>query len=396
MGGRSIPLAGMALALITGGMLLASGASPVAVAATLAVWIFSFWLTAQPPAPVRREEPDAMQVTRSGMRDLIEHSGLPLLMLDGNRIIAANAAAREAMGAHIVGQDARVAFRHPAAVDILGRPDGGSATVQGLTGPGSIWQMSRTAIDARYFLVELVNRSAEADISRAHTDFVANASHELRTPLAAIIGYMETLEDEGEAADPAQARRFYGIVLREARRLQALVDDLMSLSRVEAEKHDPPREKLELAELVSIAASDGAGPARRERLELHLPRTPVMVRGDARQLEQLVRNLVDNACKYGAPETPVRVTLAAGERDQAVLTVRDQGEGIAAEHIPHLTRRFYRTDPGRSRAAGGTGLGLAIVKHIVERHRGRLDIASKPGEGTTVTVRLPLVVEERD
>jgi two-component system phosphate regulon sensor histidine kinase PhoR len=159
---------------------------------------------------------------------------------------------------------------------------------------------------------------------------------------------------------------------------------------VEAEKHDHPRDEIELAALVQQAARDGAGPGRLERLDLLRSGEKLVVRGDRKQLEQLVRNLVDNALKYGAPETGVTIGVDRGERDMAVLTVRDRGEGIAPEHIPHLTRRFYRTDPGRSRAAGGTGLGLAIVKHIVERHRGRLDIASTPGEGTTVTVRLPL------
>ncbi len=331
-----------------------------------------------------------MQLTTTGMRDLIEHSGLPMFMLDGSRIIIANAAAREEMGAHVLGQDARVAFRHPAAVDLLAREGGGSASVQGLTGPKSSWQMTRQPIDERYSLIELVNRTLEADISRAHTDFVANASHELRTPLASIIGYMETLVDDEDAIDRKRAHRFHTIVLQEARRLQNLVSDLMSLSRVEAEKHDQPREQVDLGLLVLQAARDGAGPERLERLELVPPPDKLVVRGDQNQLEQLVRNLVDNALKYGEADSAVTVSQARGERDMAVLTVQDRGEGIAPEHIPHLTRRFYRTDPGRSRAAGGTGLGLAIVKHIVERHRGRLDIASKLGAGTTVTVRLPL------
>lgn len=394
MDGRTIPASGIVLALIAGAVMVIAGANAWLAGAVVLVWIVSFWLTAEPPAPVKREEPDTMQMTRSGMESLIEHSGLPVLMADGHRIITANAAAREAIGSHIIGQDARVAFRHPAAVDVLGRPDGGSATVQGLTGPRSIWQMSRQPIDSRYYLIELVNRSAEVDISRAHTDFVANASHELRTPLSSIIGYVETLVDEGEDLPPPQRAKFLATVLREAKRLQSLVEDLMSLSQVEAEKHDPPRERLALGPLVMLAARDGAGPNRQDRLELEVPEGDLSVRGDRKQLEQLVRNLVDNALKYGAADQPVTVSLATGQRDMALLTVRDRGEGIAAEHIPHLTRRFYRTDPGRSRAAGGTGLGLAIVKHIAERHRGRLDIESKLGEGTLVTVRLPLVIEE--
>jgi two-component system phosphate regulon sensor histidine kinase PhoR len=241
-------------------------------------------------------------------------------------------------------------------------------------------------------VVELINHTAEADISRAHTDFVANASHELRTPLASIIGYVETLSEENDSSDAATRAKFLGTIRREARRLQSLVEDLMSLSRIEAEKHDQPAERVDLSSLVERAARDAAGPEHAERVILHCSRD-VTVRGDPQQLEQLVRNLVDNALKYGAPDAAVDVTLDVSEVGEARLTVTDRGEGIAAEHLPHLTRRFYRTDPGRSRASGGTGLGLAIVKHIVERHRGRLDIASKPGVGTTVTVRIALADE---
>ncbi len=386
-----IPWGRIAVAAAAGLLMLVAGAGWFVTLVVLVLWIGSIVLFPPEPETVVRQI-DGMQLTRDGMRELIEHSGIPLLVLDDSRIVIANAEAREVLGRHILGQDARVAFRHPAAIDLLGRRQGGSVTVQGLTGPRSSWQMSRQPIDGRYWLVELINRTAEADISRAHTDFVANASHELRTPLASIIGYVETLVEEGDKADPAMAAKFHETILRESKRLQSLVQDLMSLSRVEAEKHDQPRERVDLGPLVERAARDGAGPKRLERLKLELPAEPLIVRGDTDQLEQVVRNLVDNALKYGDPETPVEVSLARGERDMAVLAVRDHGEGIAPEHLPHLTRRFYRTDPGRSRAAGGTGLGLAIVKHIVERHRGRLDIASKLGEGTTVTIRLPMVL----
>lgn len=388
--GRHIPIAGIVIALATGAVMAFAGANAWLVGTAVLIWIGSFWLAAPPPTPAAPKPYEGMQLTTSGVRDLIEHSGLPMVLLDGNRIIIANAAAREVMGAHVLGQDARVAFRHPAAVDLLARPEGGSETIHGLTGPRSNWQVSRQPIDERYSLIELINRTAEADISRAHTDFVANASHELRTPLASIIGYMETLAEAKSAIDPERASRFHTTVLREARRLQALVSDLMSLSRVEAEKHDQPRDRIDLVTLIQQAARDGATPDRQDRLEFVVGAKKLMVRGDRNQLEQLVRNLVDNAFKYGSAESSVTVSAERGERGMAVIAVRDRGEGIAAEHIPHLTRRFYRTDPGRSRAAGGTGLGLAIVKHIVERHRGRLDIASKLGEGTTVTVALPL------
>ena len=381
------------MALATGAALLVAGFDPLVVIAVVLVWCASFWLSMPPPQAEPARPLDGVQLTQSGMSDLLEHSGLPMIMLDGNRIIVANKAAREAIGPHIIGQDARVAFRHPAAVDLLARAEGGSADVQGLTGPRSNWQMSRQLIDSRYSMVELINRTAEADISRAHTDFVANASHELRTPLASIIGYMETLTDAGEDLPRAQVDKFHATVLREARRLASLVDDLMSLSRVEAEKHDQPREIVELGQLVRQAARDGAGADRYDRLKFELCVDPLTVRGDRRQLEQLVRNLVDNALKYGAPGSDVTLSLQKTDRDMALFAVADQGEGIAPEHLPHLTRRFYRTDPSRSRAAGGTGLGLAIVKHIVERHRGRIDIASQIGKGTTVSVRIPLAAD---
>jgi len=388
--GRTLPVAGIALALVTGAVLAITGTSLQLVLAATVVWIASLWLATPPPQPAPPPPRDGVQLTPEGMRELIEHTGLPMLVLDGERIIVANAAAREALGRHVIGQDARVAFRHPEAVELLSRQGGGSASIQGLTGPRSSWQMTRQPFDERYSLVELINRTAEIDISRAHTDFVANASHELRTPLASIIGYVETLVDEGSDMDPKQANRFHSTVLREAKRLQDLVTDLMSLSQVEAEKHDQPTERLDLAALAQQAARDVAGADRLERLNLAPAPKKLMVRGDRSQLEQLVRNLVDNALKYGGPDSKVDVSVEEGEAAGVALTVRDHGEGIDAQHIPHLTRRFYRVDPSRSRAAGGTGLGLAIVKHIVERHRGQLDIASRKGEGTTVTVRLPL------
>ena len=387
---RPIPIAGIALALLTGAVLaLASTSLPIVLAAVL-VWIASLWLATPAPTQALPPRREGVELTPEGMGELIEHAGLPMLVLDGERILIANAAARDALGHHIVGQDARVAFRHPEAVELLSRQGRGSAWIPGLTGPRSSWQMARQPFDERYALVELVNRTAELDVSRAHTDFVANASHELRTPLASIIGYVETLVEEGANIDPKQANRFHGTVLREARRLQALVTDLMSLSQIEAEKHHQPGEQLDLGALVRHAARDAAGIERLDSLELPATSERLAVRGDRSQLEQLVRNLVENALKYGTPGSSVIVQLARDDGDHAILTVRDQGEGIDPEHIPHLTRRFYRIDPSRSRAAGGTGLGLAIVKHIVERHRGRLEIASRKGEGTTVTVRLPL------
>ncbi len=387
---RPFPWPGILLALAGCSVLATSGERPWLAGAVLLVWLGSLWLSSARPPSMAQSAPSG-PFTRDAVGDLIEHSGTPLLLTEKNRIAIANHAAREVLGGHIVGQDLRVALRHPEAIALTESGRSGSAVIQGLARRRDIWRISRQPLSEDMALIELINRTAEADISRAHTDFVANASHELRTPLASIIGYVETLsEEDGAESDPALRRKFLDTIRREARRLQNLVEDLMSLSRVEAEKHDQPIERVDLKLLIERAARDAAGSERIERLELACT-AGLVVRGDPQQLEQLVRNLVDNALKYGDPALPVTVALEPAEGSQARLSVTDRGEGIAPEHLPHLTRRFYRTDPGRSRASGGTGLGLAIVKHIVERHRGRLDIASKLGQGTTVTVRIPLL-----
>ncbi|MFM7404326.1 MAG: sensor histidine kinase [Erythrobacter sp.] len=385
---QNIPIAGILLAAVTFVALLLLGIDVVIAIAVLIVWIGSLLVAAgRPPEPPK---PDVKQrLTLDSIRELTENSANPLVITERNTISLANRAARKMLGPHIVGQDVRVALRQPEAISLLGQNRQGEAIVRGLVRRGDIWQISRQTIDERLAILEFINQTAEADISRAHTDFVANASHELRTPLAAILGYVETLQEGDSALDTPTARKFLGIIQREAQRLHSLVSDLMSLSRVEAEKHDLPTERIDLGSLVERAARDAAGPQRSERLRLDITSEPVVL-GDLQQLEQVVRNLVDNALKYGAADAPVQVMLDLGQADQARIAVVDQGEGIAPEQLPHLTRRFYRTDPGRSRASGGTGLGLAIVKHIVERHRGRLDITSELGRGTRVVVRLPL------
>lgn len=385
MKGLSLPLPSIFVALCASVLMFLGGAGFWMSLAVLVVWLATLWL-ARPEPVVQTLDRDDGSVSRQAMVELVEPFGLPVLMLDGQRIAAANAAAREELGAHIVGQDARVALRHPEAIDLLKKPQG-RALVRGLTGARSIWQVSRVPIDERFSLIEMVNRTAEADISRSHTDFVANASHELRTPLASIIGYIETLADPDAKVDEATAARFHATVLREARRLQSLVEDLMSLSRIEAEKHELPRDRIDLGQMVGSIASETAMTIGEGRVVVRADEGVVL--GDRQQLDQLVRNLIDNALKYGDPAQPVSVDLAV-HGSEAELVVTDSGEGIHPDHLPYLTRRFYRTDPGRSRAAGGTGLGLAIVKHIVERHRGKLDIASTLGVGTTVTVRIPL------
>ena len=387
MMGSPLPWPSVIVAAGTCAVMLVIGVYPVLAISVLIVWLGTLLLS-RPEPMIEVRVPDEGSVSRQAMVELVEPFSVPVLMLDNQRIAAANAAAREALGPHIVGQDARVALRHPEAITLLDKPQG-TVMVRGLTGARSIWQVRRVAIDQRYSLIEMVNRTAEADISRSHTDFVANASHELRTPLASIIGYIETLADPDAKVDAATAARFHNTVLRESRRLQSLVEDLMSLSRIEAEKHDLPREQIDLGMLAASIGSEVACTAGEDRILVKA--TDAVVTGDRQQLDQVIRNLIDNALKYGDPGQPISIAVER-EGNEAVFSVTDRGEGIHPDHIPYLTRRFYRTDPGRSRAAGGTGLGLAIVKHIVERHRGKLDITSKLGEGTTVTVRLALVM----
>jgi len=385
---KTIPVGGMLLALVTSLALLSLGLDVVAAGTVLLVWIGSLFVVAgRPPDVPQRtvEQPLGLD----SMRQLIESASTPLLVTERNKIAIANRAARRMMGQHMIGQDARVAFRQPEAISLLSSERNGKAIIRGLVRRQDIWQINRQRIDRDLAVIELINKTAEADISRAHTDFVANASHELRTPLASILGYVETLSESGDSLDSPTSQKFLGTIEREAQRLQSLISDLMSLSRVEAEKHDLPQDVLELEDVVKRAVSDAAGPHRVGRIEFELIDNP-SVHGDRQQLEQVVRNLVDNAFKYGSADKPVTVRLDLTPDGQARVAITDRGEGIAPEQIPHLTRRFYRTDPGRSRASGGTGLGLAIVKHIVERHRGRLDIDSHLGEGTRVAVRIPV------
>lgn len=386
--GQNFPIAGIILAFVTCAALLVLKFDAAITMAVLLVWIGSLLVAAgRPPEPPKVKVKQKLSL--EAISNLIENSSVPIMITDRNTITITNRAARQMLGPHVIGQDARVAFRQPEAISLLAQDRNGSVIIRGLVRRQDIWQVSRQAIDDKLAMLELINQTAEADISRAHTDFVANASHELRTPLAAILGYVETLQEGGDNLDTLTAHKFLGIIEREAKRLQSLISDLMSLSRVEAEKHDLPRELIDLAPLVERAAIDAAGSVNAERIAIVVHAHPC-VRGDLAQLEQVVRNLVDNAFKYGSSTDPVDVMLDLSRENEARITVADHGEGIAPEQIPHLTRRFYRTDPGRSRASGGTGLGLAIVKHIVERHRGRLDITSELKRGTTVIVRLPV------
>ncbi|MDP3906562.1 cell wall metabolism sensor histidine kinase WalK [Novosphingobium sp.] len=319
---------------------------------------------------------------------LLDHFETPALLISGGQVRFANAAAREVLGAHVIGQDPRIAIRDPKVVALLSQPNDGSVTVDGLSVRGSRWKVSCHVLDGGARLLVMDDLSVRVSVARAHADFVANASHELRTPLAAILGYVETLDDSKAGADEATRKRFLGIIRHEARRMQALIEDLMSLSRIEAVKHDAPTAPVDL---VALARECVGEVGERGKVTITTNTEAAQVAGDRGQLAQVVRNLIDNAIKYGKPGGDVAVMIEVTPAGRVALSVHDEGDGIAPEHLPRLTERFYRADASRSRAAGGTGLGLAIVKHIVERHRGRFDIASRSGEGTVATLILPLL-----
>ena len=329
---------------------------------------------------------------------LIEAVPEPVLAVTGlGRVLAANAHAKGVLPALKIGGNLALALRDPDVLDAVGRVLASGhreqvawrdrvpvervfdVTVAPLDSPG----------EERALLVTLRDVTESLRIERMRVDFVANASHELRTPLASLLGFVETLQ--GPAREDAGAReRFLAIMADQARRMARLIDDLLSLSRIEQNLHLRPGEAVDLA-LAARHVADTLGPMATESglvIAVDAPH-PMVVAGDRDELLRVAENLVENAIKYGASGQRIAVRVAA-QRRSAVLTVRDYGPGIAPEHLPRLTERFYRIDAGQSRAKGGTGLGLAIVKHIVARHRGRLQIDSDVGQGTLITVSIPL------
>lgn len=351
----------------------------------------------------------SMQVERLRRADraIIERLPDPLIVLGADRSIRrTNAAAKSAFGA-----DIQAALRNPslrAAIDRAFSPDSSGAETASVTLPvpvprdvhAVVISMNPPLSDGGHAVVVLSDRTRERALERMRADFIANASHELRTPLASMIGFVDTLL--GPAADdPPAQRRFLGIMAEQGARMNRLIDDLLSLSRIELVEHQPPSEPVDLAALLAriVAGFEPRLQARSIAVELTLAPDLQDVPGDADQLSQVAQNLLDNAIKYGRESGTVRIEAALAPvraggrfppRPGVLLTVADQGAGIEPPHLPRLTERFYRIDPGRSRDIGGTGLGLAIVKHIVSRHRGQLRIDSEVGVGTTISIWLPL------
>ncbi|HEY8063218.1 MAG TPA: ATP-binding protein [Methylosinus sp.] len=316
------------------------------------------------------------------------------------RIVAANRSARSVLPSLRPNDPLARSLRSPDVLDALDR------VLRGAQPEKVIW-LERLPVECWFevhiaplrlegyenaAVVSLRDLTESRRVERMRVDFVANASHELRTPLASLLGFVETLL--GPAHDDAKARdRFLTIMRDQAQRMSRLVDDLLSLSRIEQHLHLRPDTPVDLGILVAHIVDTLAPMAEDGGIELKLDiAEQVVAPGDRDELARVAENLIENAIKYGAG--PVEISLSPLGAS-AVFSVRDHGPGIPPEHLPRLTERFYRVDAGKSRAKGGTGLGLAIVKHIVARHRGRLAIDSAPGKGATFRVFLPLIDPEK-
>ena len=337
---------------------------------------------------------------------ILNATPLPQIAVDSKeRIVAANPPALALLGAGILSRHYVTALRQPALLDCIESVVSGrtaSAEAQYLSkdvSRESTYRVTVARIDAHPTPVSLATFIDTTDLQEAgqmRRDFVANVSHELRTPLTALMGFIETLR--GAARDDPEARdRFLEIMEREAGRMNRLVKDLLSLSRVESEERVRPRTPVDLSAIARTTVSSLNPLAEEAGAEIVLTGAdhPAPLKGDADQLAQVLSNLVENAIKYGGNGTRVTVEIDSIDHDASVrgpavlITVTDNGEGFDPVHIPRLTERFYRVDNHRSREMGGTGLGLAIVKHIVNRHRGRLRIESAPGLGSRFSITLP-------
>lgn len=325
----------------------------------------------------------------------------PLILFDGaGGVIHANRAAVEAFGVVDRGLPILLKFRAPEVQAAIGRVLAGAPSAV-------VDHADRIPVERAYritistveggsglFVLSFKDQSEARRIDRMRADFIANASHELRTPLASIAGFIETLRGPARNDDAAR-ERFLGIMHDQTGRMARLIDDLLSLSRIEMKPYLPPGARADVRQVVE-SVIDTLGPLARESgvvIERELADIPSVVRGDRDELFQVFQNLLENACKYGSRGGRVIVSSAledVGGKPGLAVTVRDFGPGIPADHIPRITERFYRVDVETSRAQKGTGLGLSIVKHILTRHNGRLTIRSEVGEGASFTVHLPL------
>ena len=326
----------------------------------------------------------------------------PVLVIgEAQRIGAFNTPARVLFPILATGQRTLpLVVRSPDILDAVNRAlQGGSAETVNLHERVPVERLFKVYVApfhteaARFVLLSFDDLTDAKRTERMRVDFIANASHELRTPLASLLGFVETLQ--GAAKDDPKAReRFLSIMRDQGRRMARLIDDLLSLSQIERQEHVRPQSQVDFSEVIHQCL-DALSPVAREAqviLEVDIP-AKLPIAGDRDELIRVVENLIENAIKYGADEdgAQTRVGIKLALKDgQAHFSVRDHGAGIAPEHLPRLTERFYRVDVGKSRAKGGTGLGLALVKHIVARHRGILRIWSEPGRGAEFSIEIPI------
>tara|TARA_R110000851_G_scaffold1020_2_gene3539 strand:- start:584 stop:1624 length:1041 start_codon:yes stop_codon:yes gene_type:complete len=343
-------------------------------------------------------------VLRPHLPDLLAALPLPTLAVNrAERIVAMNTEAQALLGSTAIDRHYINVLRQPAVVDAVEQcqQDSTPREAQYLANDGGNDTTYRVHVrkvsGMDYVLLSFQDITQLANASQMRRDFVANVSHELRTPLTALMGFIETLR--GPARDDAAARdRFLGIMTGEAERMNRLVGDLLSLSRVESDERVRPTDKVDLRYVLQSTLRN-LNPLADEAnvtLVLLMGDDPMPLLGDTDQLLQVFTNLIENAIKYGGKGKKVEIQVEQTLRDPSLrgpavqVTVRDHGPGIDPIHLPRLTERFYRADSHRSRALGGTGLGLAIVKHILNRHRGRLKISSSLGQGAKFIVILPM------
>jgi two-component system, OmpR family, phosphate regulon sensor histidine kinase PhoR len=355
------------------------------------------------PAALQSNSPFMPAV--AAMRALAESLPDPVILLgpDGH-VLFSNAEARSLFASLREGSHISSVIRTPEFLDAVAAAPGLGRAVTvtyaervpvGRRMGATVAPVSGGEEDGAANIVVLLRDLTEIErINQMRADFIANASHELRTPLASLRGFIETLQGSAKG-DPAARDRFLPIMAEQASRMTRLIDALLSLSRVEMNAHVPPSDLVDLNEVIG-SAKDTLDPLARDmgfKFEVGRFPRPAIVRGDRDELMQVMQNLVHNAFKYGTKGGTVRIEAkqipALGRQaGRYTIAVVDNGPGIAPQHLPRLTERFYRIDVAASREKGGTGLGLAIVKHILNRHRGELAIASTPGKGSTFTVML--------
>ncbi|WP_417525713.1 ATP-binding protein [Marinovum sp.] len=347
-----------------------------------------------------------MPNTRELLQSVVDALPQPMVVIgDDEYIHHVNEAAQRLVGQAAVGRHFITALRQPALLDTV------EATLRDHTARQTNFLTREDGQDVTYsvrcaaihggerhgVLLSFEDVTHVEAASQMRRDFIANVSHELKTPLTALLGFIETILHGPAREDAAARNRFLGIMESEAERMNRLVGDLLSLNRVEATERMRPTSRIDLAILMRSVIKSLSGIAGEAGLEIRtqMPEPPVSVPGDEDQLRQVLTNLIENAVKYAADGGRIDITLTPPAYhprlrcDAVELVVRDYGPGIDPVHIPRLTERFYRVDSHRSRQKGGTGLGLAIVKHIVGRHRGRLQIDSELGQGTSFRIVLP-------